>query len=232
VAVEETVVTIGGEPTRVTVPVEMPDGVSHEGVFGDKSSVMPQGAASPAFPMLAPSAQASDKRFEGQRLSTMAVFARTKARVSSANVVPGGQAGVPAEMQLDETARKSSHLPSPDALPKEEREVSSRPEGESDSRALAIRTKLDPDLRALLDLKEPVVAYTYGKASVKGGAILVQVWLAKRTDEILKTLKEKGLDISYSATAGNMVIGIIRIEKLADLAEIKEVLRILPVSVG
>jgi len=35
VAVEETVVTRGGAPVRVEVPVEMPSGVSHEGVFGE-----------------------------------------------------------------------------------------------------------------------------------------------------------------------------------------------------
>ena len=34
VAVEEKVVTVGGEPRTVAVPVEMPEGVSHEGVFG------------------------------------------------------------------------------------------------------------------------------------------------------------------------------------------------------
>src|SRR5262249_9221197 len=34
VAVEETVVTEGGKPMRVDVPVEMPHGMSYEGVFG------------------------------------------------------------------------------------------------------------------------------------------------------------------------------------------------------
>ncbi|MBI1356328.1 MAG: VWA domain-containing protein [Acidobacteria bacterium] len=34
VAVEESVVTEGGKPRRVEVPVEMPEGVSYEGVFG------------------------------------------------------------------------------------------------------------------------------------------------------------------------------------------------------
>ena len=38
VAVEEMTVTVGGEPTTITVPVEMPDGVSYEGVFGDQGS--------------------------------------------------------------------------------------------------------------------------------------------------------------------------------------------------
>jgi len=35
VAVEEMVVTEGGKPRTVAVPVEMPEGVSHEGVFGE-----------------------------------------------------------------------------------------------------------------------------------------------------------------------------------------------------
>src|SRR5262245_26158005 len=34
VAVEETTVTDGGQPRRIDVPVEMPEGVSREGVFG------------------------------------------------------------------------------------------------------------------------------------------------------------------------------------------------------
>ncbi|MDQ3800359.1 MAG: TonB family protein [Acidobacteriota bacterium] len=38
VAVEERVVTDGGQPRRIEVPVEMPDGVSREGVFGDTIS--------------------------------------------------------------------------------------------------------------------------------------------------------------------------------------------------
>jgi len=35
VAVEETTVRVGGEPRRIEVPVEMPEGVSYEGVFGE-----------------------------------------------------------------------------------------------------------------------------------------------------------------------------------------------------
>jgi hypothetical protein len=34
VAVEDRIVTEGGQPRRVEVPVEMPHGVSYEGVFG------------------------------------------------------------------------------------------------------------------------------------------------------------------------------------------------------
>jgi len=37
VAVEETVVTEGGVPRRIDVPVEMPEGVSYEGIFGGEA---------------------------------------------------------------------------------------------------------------------------------------------------------------------------------------------------
>ena len=39
VAVEDTIVTDGGEPRRVEVPVEMPEGMSYEGVFGNENKV-------------------------------------------------------------------------------------------------------------------------------------------------------------------------------------------------
>jgi Ca-activated chloride channel family protein len=39
VAVEEMTVTEGGEPRRVEVPVEMPEGVSYEGVFGSERAM-------------------------------------------------------------------------------------------------------------------------------------------------------------------------------------------------
>ena len=38
VAVEETVITEGGKPRRVDVPVETPDGVSYDGIFGAESA--------------------------------------------------------------------------------------------------------------------------------------------------------------------------------------------------
>jgi Ca-activated chloride channel family protein len=41
VAVEETVVIEGGKPRRVDVPVEMPHGMSYEGVFGERRPIIP-----------------------------------------------------------------------------------------------------------------------------------------------------------------------------------------------
>ncbi len=51
VAVEEMIVTEGGQPHRVEVPVEMPEGVSYEGVFGPQGET--RALAAPAM-MMAP----------------------------------------------------------------------------------------------------------------------------------------------------------------------------------
>jgi Ca-activated chloride channel family protein len=50
VAVEEMTVTEGGQPRTVQVPVEMPEGVSYEGVFGEKDEEVKSKLYAPASP--------------------------------------------------------------------------------------------------------------------------------------------------------------------------------------
>ncbi len=54
VAVEEMTITEGGQPRRIEVPVEIPEGVSYEGVFG--SEAMPMGKSVPARMFASPAA--------------------------------------------------------------------------------------------------------------------------------------------------------------------------------
>ncbi len=96
----------------------------------------------------------------------------------------------------------------------------------------ALHQKLAAELRALLERKDAVKNYTQGKVTVKDGKTLVQVWLTKSSDEVLKKLKECGLEVSFTATTGKMVIGEIAVDKLLDLAKIQEVRLIEPASVG
>lgn len=75
VAVEETVITEGGKPRRVEVPVEIPEGVSYEGVFGEADAILAAGMA---------------RQFHAAGLSishkTMAAAAPLVAREESASV--------------------------------------------------------------------------------------------------------------------------------------------------
>ena len=89
VAVEESTVTSGGVPTKVEVPVELPHGVSYEGIFGGKLKV--EGEAKVAF-----RAQASIGGFI-HGLASVAI----------------GAAAAPPPMIED--ARKQRHAPPPPA---------------------------------------------------------------------------------------------------------------------
>ncbi len=64
VAVEEQIRNIDGKPRTVQVPVEMPEGVSHEGVFGEAASpmVFTQAVAAPSAPPPVASGQRSPSK--------------------------------------------------------------------------------------------------------------------------------------------------------------------------
>ncbi len=68
VAVEEMTVTVGGEPVRIEVPVEMPSGVSYEGVFGEPVQAgFAVGGALRAAPAQAAGKAPAARRLEVQR---------------------------------------------------------------------------------------------------------------------------------------------------------------------
>jgi len=84
VAVEELVVTVAGQPTKVAVPVEIPDGVSYEGVFGHRQT-------------------ASSKRSFGGASRRIASAARSPMVVASMSFLGGGGGGPAKPPKLHET---------------------------------------------------------------------------------------------------------------------------------
>ena len=82
-AVEEKVITEGGKPRRVEVPVEMPEGMSYEGVFGKENRLQ---AASASVGMMV-----ADRAFIGSRVMAMPApppMALPQAQASASNLDP------------------------------------------------------------------------------------------------------------------------------------------------
>jgi Ca-activated chloride channel homolog len=218
VAVEEAVVTQGGKPVTITVPVEMPDGVSREGVFGDASVV--GGMPSPT-----------------RQVPTLG-YRKVKSAVRRLSSVPQGVAPAkapalsgPMEAAAGEpmALREESKSVSAD---KNDEEAAWEKEKREDFKKTA---KLAPELQGLADclrLKGKGGKDLDGRLGVVEGEITVQVWVTKVTDELLEKLKEAGLEISFKAATGKMVIGSIAVEKLEDLAKLSEVRLIEPVKSG
>ena len=229
VAVEETVVTVGGKPTRVAVPVELPDGVSRDGVFGGESK---------------------PGRTFNMKGSMAFEAARPVRRVFRKSNNVDGVAASPAQVV---TGIPAGPAPAPQSAPplkEQERFRTDSKESYSQGRAdgawsrskdkaprmtSALDTKLSPELRKLVDLalkQKAVKTFTYGNIKVTDGKITVQVRLTGSSDEILKKLEELGLKIAFKAASGNTVIGAIAVEKLQALTEISEVLLVEPVTAG
>jgi hypothetical protein len=94
VAVEDKVITEGGAPRRVEVPVEMPDGMSYQGVFGSENRLQPAAA---------PMAMMADRAyFGGGGGSILAPLMRSRTMASPPPPLPPpALAPPPQESNLD-----------------------------------------------------------------------------------------------------------------------------------
>ncbi|MBI3471358.1 MAG: VWA domain-containing protein [Candidatus Solibacter usitatus] len=169
VAVEETVITEGGRPRRVEVPVEMPHGVSYEGIYGAE-------------------------RAERKQQMAMAL----------PSYHPGILGGFGAGRGV-----------APPAAPLERPVESDEP--------LRIRQMPQTPLRKL----DPALAAQIGK---KTGKVNVQVWVSDTSQETLRQLKEKGMEILSVPGSGKLVLGKIELDKLQALAELGVVRYVSPLK--
>ena len=238
VAVEEMTVTDGGEPRRIEVPVEMPEGVSHEGVAG----------------------RAGESKFE--RLQLMANLQRAPSASAEVVTVTAGQsAGVstPPRSAARKESRESSGVgarsgsgsgggmgsgtgrgvgpgtgynmgggspvlaggvgppsaPSPEELRRRE-----------------LLSKMNPSIAAVIDrLKNKNTQTTAEEAKfVRDGKAEIQVWLTDKSAETIAQLKQLGFEVVLDPKTAKMIIGRLPIEKLAALVELKSVRYVAPMA--
>ncbi|MBS1954646.1 MAG: VWA domain-containing protein [Cyanobacteria bacterium SZAS-4] len=248
VAVEEKTVTKDGVVKTVTVPVELPDGVSREGVFGEPmpSSPMPQQAFGGAYMNskgLSPSARYSmapmkayNNYAPGGGYAKMAPFVRPVGGGggSGAGSYGEGSSGAP----MSSTTRVSGVLgqktPNEESKSGKTREVqvlsdSLKESKKEDSDKTAdkpgkiptnVPSNLDKELQKLLGAKLAGKALPAMKCS-DGTFVNITVKLSDVTEEILKKLKDAGFELKSKGKA--RVTGRIRIESLKKLCELTAV---------
>lgn len=217
VAVEETTVTEGGQPRRVDVPVELPEGVSREGIFGQSLDI--------------------DKQIKERGLKQISANVRASGFAGSfygGGVGPQGQAAGTSvkrnELQISTTADASlvtteaspappSATPVPPAKP--------TPAAPKDPRQNA---KLHPAIQALLiRLQTNTTPPAPVEAKfIRAGKATVQLRLSSKTAAVLDELKRLGLEVISNPAAPDLLIGRIEVEKLAALAELASVRYLAP----
>ncbi|HKP37164.1 MAG TPA: VIT and VWA domain-containing protein [Pyrinomonadaceae bacterium] len=214
VAVEEMVVTDGGQPRRIDVPVEVPEGVDRNAVFGEERSQIGygRGSVSKNYTFIA-----SPKPVSGGAGS-----AKDKRRVrGGGGGVGGGGAGTnpsappmaisTMRADVDEVARVTTLSP------------------EQQKRA-ALQARTHPTVLAVIDrlkVKNPVAGADESKF-IRGGKAELQIWLTDKSDEAIAKLKALGFEVVLDPKTAKLVIGRLPIEKLPALAELDFVRFIAP----
>jgi Ca-activated chloride channel family protein len=211
VAVEEMTITDNGQPRRVEVPVEMPEGVSYKGIFGDKEEVM---ANSPAPMMMSTNSVGSlgGRGSGGGGAPGQPVLARRKATERADRRVLKDGSG--------STMTESDRIV--EGLSADERKQQE------------MLSKLHPTIAALIErLKKRGTQASADEAKfIRDGKAELQVWLTDKQPATIAQLKKLGFEVVLDPTTSKMVIGRLSIEKLAALAELKAVRYIAPQITG
>jgi Ca-activated chloride channel family protein len=208
VAVEHLRITEGDTVRTVPVPVEMPEGVSYEGVFGTArgTTVLSRRQSVNHFALM-PSGPKKQLSGGGAGYGGLAL-----------GQVPGRPSASPAPMPATKAAEaKAERADAPEAAKLDPKQI--------------VAMKLAQELQGLAErvAKEGADGnFTVGKIRVNGGRVEVQVFLTKLSEQVLAKLKELGFKELARAKSVNLLIGTIDVSKLEDLARIDEVRRVEP----
>src|SRR5580658_1568013 len=219
VAVEEQVVTKDGKPQRVEVPVEMPEGVTYEGVFGDKYK---RWLDAPTAGNTAYSKRLSNKSgATANHAGGAGVGSGAGGGIGVGGGIGGGGCNVqaaPPPLTSQATVVTGGGATAPPATADE------KPAG---ARAL-LESKLHPALLEAFDCWKNS-GQNCKLEQVKDGRVEVQLWLTDDSSAVLEQLKALGFTTSQMQPKEKSLVGHLPAEKLVDLARISAVRFVAPV---
>jgi Ca-activated chloride channel homolog len=225
VAVEEMIVTDGGKPRRVDVPVEVPEGVSRSAVFAEREVSYFARSGTQSLSYMTPTV--------GSTAETVMVTSSNRGIDTSQ---PGGTTKIdrtvidPGSVARTAKSKKGSGsgggagggIAASPALP----EILRVTQEQKSQQWIA---KLHASLYAVVERqsKQSPPATDESKF-VREGKAQVQVWFSDKSSENLAKLKELGFEIILDPKTAKMVIGRLPIEKLQQLAELSFVRYVAP----
>jgi Ca-activated chloride channel family protein len=215
VAVEERIVTTGGSPQRVEVPVEMPEGVTYEGVFGNEKDAMlySPNAGLTTYAQLGMASKA--RRYSGGGLSKLAAPSRVSGGVGSGSGAGMGAGAASAVAPPSPPPINAIHgvVTHEEALPEP-------PEPKPIGERAVLEAKLSPLLLDHLDCwkKQPSDCKL-----AKDGTIEIQLFLTDDSPAVIEQIEALGLSVSQDRPKEKAVIGRIPVGKLANLANVRSV---------
>lgn len=213
VAVEEMVVTDGGKPRRIDVPVDVPEGVvRQDGLPRGREMLTLSGGVS----SISGSINYSMARKSGAPAKSRAGVGTA---ASASTPVPGR---VPAPANAPPTVG-GVVATMPVAIAAEQRQL-------LDQQSSELQQKLHRSVLAVvqkLQKKETLSSADEG-GFIRNGKAEVQVWLSEKSAEVLAQLKELGFEVVLDVKSSKVIIGRLPVEKLEALAELNFVKYVSP----
>ena len=230
VAVEEMIVTDGGKPRRIDVPVEVPEGVNATAVFGDEQryvrNLPVSGRAFANLMVIDGSVNASRQTEKSRRVRSGVVAGQAGGTGggggSGAGVGGGGGGGA----TLSRRAPAPPSPNSPGAVTIQAEVLSLSPE-EQKRQLLSVR--LHPSLLAVVErLRTRAPAGVDEAKFIRGGKAEVRIWLTDVSSNAIEELKKLGFEVVLEPKTAKLVIGRMPVENLQKLAELKWVKYVAP----
>jgi len=211
VAVEDRIVTKDGKPQRVEVPVEMPEGVSHEGVFGEqKQYAWSQGGM--VGGMMMSSNQTSFLVRSPAQIQVGSASETIEVDNSAPQIVLGAMpTPTPPPSPLKTPAAKTTPKSGEPAHAAQDRERRS------------MERKLQPAVLSALDCSRQGTKTAAPCANVQAGKIALEVWLTADSAALREQLRALGFELKRDHGAQKMLAGNLAVDKLEALARLDAV---------
>jgi Ca-activated chloride channel family protein len=209
VAVEEMTITDGGVPRRVEVPIEMPEGVSRQGVFGEEDERRPMARKSLTYV----GGSLGGRNRSGGAGGGTAMRKPVKVKEAAKTPPPPPLQSRPSGTFMTEVADDPGVALSPEERKRQEMLV-----------------KLHPSIIAVIErlTKKNSQPDPDEARYVREGLAEVQIWLTDKTPEAIAQLKQLGFEIVLEPKTGKLLIGRLPVGKLSKLADLKFVRYVAP----
>jgi Ca-activated chloride channel family protein len=216
VAVEEMTITDGGEPRRVEVPVELPEGVSPLAVSREYANFTLLSSGGTAMASASEVVTVTSDRPMIDTTQPGGTFKYDRSVIDPGSVLEGDGARL--------RGRRKEKKPTP-----EEKAAQAKAEAEAKARQL-LAERLHPSLLAVVERLKNADAKPGADESkfVRDGKAEVQIWLAEKTPEVLARLKQLGFELTLEPQSASLVVGRVPLESLAALAELDAVRYVSP----
>jgi Ca-activated chloride channel homolog len=229
VAVEEMIVTDGGTPRRIDVPVEVPEGVSRAGVFGEDQKEQYAAKGFVNYATLTPAANLSTKTVSETATVTSSGSGSKSKRERGRNE-GGGGAGGGGGVGVGAGGVALSRRASPPLSRVVDEAVSFKKLSPDEEKHRLLIAKLHPSILAVVERLRNKEAKpgTDELKFVRNGKAEVQIWLIDKSAETFAKLKELGFEVILDLKTAKLVIGRLPIENLEKLSELASVRYVAP----